>query len=30
VNALLSKALVKMEGEFQNQLTQRRFVSHHY
>lgn len=29
VNALLSKALVKMEGEFQNQLSQRRFVSHY-
>ncbi|XP_037488111.1 exocyst complex component EXO70A1-like isoform X1 [Triticum dicoccoides] len=29
VNGLLSKALVKMEGEFQNQLTQRRSVSHH-
>jgi exocyst complex protein 7 len=30
VNALLSKALVKMEGEFQNQLSQRRFVVPHY
>jgi hypothetical protein len=29
VNALLSKALVKMEGEFQNQLSQRRFVCHY-
>ena len=29
VNALLSKALVKMEGEFQNQLSQRRFASDH-
>lgn len=29
VNALLSKALVKMEGEFQTQLSQRRFVCHY-
>ena len=28
VSALLSKALVKMEGEFQNQCSQRRSVSH--
>lgn len=27
VNSLLSKALVKMEAEFQNQLSQRRFAS---
>jgi exocyst complex component 7 len=30
VNALLSKALVKMEDEFQKQLSQRRFASRHH
>jgi hypothetical protein len=30
VNALFSKALVKMEDEFQKQLSQRRFASQHH